>query len=95
MPNLDELRKVLSTVKEPELQQDLVSLNMVKELAFTDGTVRTVIELTTPACPMKDEIKNRIETALKVFPDVKKGNAGFVEKNKFGIIYSIRLRFDA
>lgn len=80
MPNLDELRKVLSTVKEPELQQDLVSLNMVKELAFTDGTVRTVIELTTPACPMKDEIKNRIETALKVFPDVKKTDIEFTAR---------------
>ena len=57
---LDALR----TVQEPELGRDLVTLNMVKRIAITGADVALTIELTTPACPLKDEIEVNARAAL-------------------------------
>ena len=58
MPTLTEaaVLKALSTVQEPELGGDLISRNMVKNLAIEGTKVSFTIELTTPACPLKDEL---------------------------------------
>ncbi len=55
----------LRTVNDPELHKDLVTLNMVKKVAACDGVVSITIELTTPACPLKDVIQKDVETALR------------------------------
>src|SRR5512133_3191209 len=58
---LAALKKVL----DPELRRDLVSLGMVKDLAVEGESVRLKIELTTPACPLKDVIGKDVRTALE------------------------------
>jgi len=67
MPTLTEAAviKALSTVQEPELGGNLVSRNMVKDLVIDGSRVAFTIELTTPACPLKDEIQSRVDAALK------------------------------
>jgi ATP-binding protein involved in chromosome partitioning len=67
MPTLTEAAaiKALSTVQEPELGGNLISRNMVKDLAIDGTSVSFTVELTTPACPLKDEIQSRIEAALR------------------------------
>lgn len=70
MPSVTDIRRVLSTVQEPELHKDIMSLNMVKKIYPKDGTVYITVELTTPACPLKDELKSRIVTAVKAMPEV-------------------------
>lgn len=63
--NKENVIKALSKVNDPDLKRDLVSLNMVKNVII-DGTKITVqIELTTPACPLKDTIKNDCIAAIK------------------------------
>ncbi len=57
---LDALR----TVQEPELGGDLVTRNMVKDLAIDGSDVAFTIELTTPACPLKDQIEAEVRAAL-------------------------------
>ena len=66
MPTLTEaaVLKALSTVQEPELGGNLVARNMVKDLKIDGARVSLTIELTTPACPLKDEIEARINAAL-------------------------------
>ncbi|MES2209090.1 MAG: Mrp/NBP35 family ATP-binding protein [Chloroflexota bacterium] len=54
----------LGTVQEPELGGDLVTRNMIKDLTLTGDAVSFTIELTTPACPLKDEIESRVRSAL-------------------------------
>jgi ATP-binding protein involved in chromosome partitioning len=56
--------KTLSTVLDPDLNTDIVSANMVKDLSIANGKVSLRIELTTPACPMKEKIKSDTENAL-------------------------------
>ena len=57
---LDALR----TVQEPELGGDLVTRNMVRDLAIDGSDVAFTIELTTPACPLKDQIESEVRAAL-------------------------------
>jgi ATP-binding protein involved in chromosome partitioning len=49
-----QVMSALSTVIEPELHRDIVSLNMVRDLHVEDGVASFTIVLTTPACPLKD-----------------------------------------
>lgn len=59
-----DIRDALATVDDPDLHKDLVTLNMVKDIKLGGDAVRVVIELTTPACPMKDKIRGDIEAAI-------------------------------
>ena len=54
----------LRHVQEPELGGDLVTRNMVRDLRIDGAKVAFQIELTTPACPLKDEIESRVHAAL-------------------------------
>jgi ATP-binding protein involved in chromosome partitioning len=54
----------LRTVQEPELGRDIVTLNMVKGIVIDGPKVAFTIELTTPACPLKDEIEANARAAL-------------------------------
>ena len=56
--------EALKTVQEPELGRDIVTLNMVKDIVINDSSVSLKIELTTPACPLKDEIERNVHAAL-------------------------------
>ena len=59
------LNDALRTVKDPDLHKDLVALNMVKDARVQAGDVFVHIELTTPACPMKDRIRDDIVAAIR------------------------------
>ena len=55
----------LRTVQEPELGRDIVSLEMVKDVVIDAGDrVSLKVELTTPACPLKDEIERNVVSTL-------------------------------
>lgn len=54
----------LGTVQEPELGGDLVSRKMIKHLDISGGKVTVGVELTTPACPLKDQIENEVRAAV-------------------------------
>ena len=61
-----DILKALSNVQEPDLGKDLVSLNMIQDLSINGNKVAFTIVLTTPACPMKDLMKNASENAIKL-----------------------------
>ena len=54
----------LSHVQEPELGRDIVTLQMVKAITIEGDRVAFTIELTTPACPLKDEIEGNARRVL-------------------------------
>lgn len=64
----------LGKVQEPELHNDLVSLGMIKGLTIEDGKVSFGIELTTPACPLRDQIKREATEAVEVLEGVVEVN---------------------
>ena len=65
----EEVLKALSNVQEPDLGKDLVTLNMVKDIAIDGNKVSFTVVLTTPACPLKDMIKNACINAVKILVD--------------------------
>jgi ATP-binding protein involved in chromosome partitioning len=60
----------LKAVEDPDLHRDIVSLGFVKELTIDDGRVAFAIELTTPACPVKDQLRDQARAAVKRLPGV-------------------------
>ena len=61
----EQIRDALRTVDDPELHKDLVTLNMVKEIRVDGDDAVIGIELTTPACPLKDKIQADVEQAVR------------------------------
>lgn len=59
-----EIMTALSTVIEPELHQDIVTLNMVRDLSVEGSVAKFTIVLTTPACPLKDVFVTRCNEAV-------------------------------
>src|SRR5688572_8862109 len=62
----EDVLKALSNVQEPDLGKDLVTLNMIRDLVIDGNRVSFTIVLTTPACPMKDMMKNACINAIKL-----------------------------
>ena len=59
------IREVLRTVQEPELGRDIITLDMVKDVVIDGSKVAFTIQLTTPACPLKDEIEANAQSAVR------------------------------
>jgi ATP-binding protein involved in chromosome partitioning len=61
--------KALSTVDDPDLKKDLVSLNMIKDIEIFSDTIKFTVVLTTPACPLKELIKKNCTEAIHLHLD--------------------------
>jgi ATP-binding protein involved in chromosome partitioning len=66
--------EALRVVQDPDLHKDIVSLGFVKDVKICGGDVKFTLELTTPACPVKDLLKQQAHDAVKALPDVTNVN---------------------
>ena len=64
MPTVEEIKAALGKVNDPDLNKDLVTLGMVKDIQVDGGMVQVTVELTTPACPLKAKIQEDCEQAV-------------------------------
>lgn len=64
---LNELRKV----QDPDLRKDIVSLGFIQHLEIRDGRVSFDLNLTTPACPVKDLMKDEAAGLVRALPGVE------------------------
>ena len=62
--DVSRILEALGRVPEPELNKDIVTLNMVKDVAVTGSSASLTFVLTTPACPLKEEIEKSIRDEL-------------------------------
>jgi ATP-binding protein involved in chromosome partitioning len=65
----EKVLEALGNVQEPDLGKDLVTLNMIKDISIDGNSVSFTVVLTTPACPLKDLIKNACINAIKILVD--------------------------
>ncbi len=70
-PSEKAILAALSTVEDPELRRDIVSLGMIRDLQVSGGKVAFRFVLTTPACPMRNELQRRAEEAVRTVPGVE------------------------
>jgi ATP-binding protein involved in chromosome partitioning len=61
----EQINDALRTVEDPDLHKDLVTLDMIKDVRVDGNDVSITVELTTPACPMKDKIRHDVEQAVQ------------------------------
>ena len=71
VPTEAEIIEALRPVEDPELHRSIVDLGMVKEVAQADSSVRVMIALTTPGCPLKNEINTRVRSAVQALDGVE------------------------
>ncbi len=57
----NQVLDALSNIIDPDLQKDIVSLGFVKDISIENGKVSFTIELTTPACPVKDRFREEAQ----------------------------------
>jgi ATP-binding protein involved in chromosome partitioning len=69
-----QLLDALRQVQDPDLHQDIVTPGLREERAVCDGVVKTTINLTTPACPVKDQLKAQAERLIRALPGVREVN---------------------
>lgn len=60
-----DIIKALSTVEDPDLKKDLVTLNMIKDVMVAPDKISFTVVLTTPACPLKEKIRQDCEDAVE------------------------------
>jgi ATP-binding protein involved in chromosome partitioning len=70
MVSSDAVLDALKRVIDPDLRKDIVSLGFVKNVAIDNTRVSFTIELTTPACPVKDLMKEQAVAAVSSLPGV-------------------------
>ncbi|MGE5313611.1 MAG: iron-sulfur cluster carrier protein ApbC [Acidobacteriota bacterium] len=63
--NQENVLEVLKAVHDPDLHRNIVSLGFVKNIVIDGSDVSFDIELTTPACPVKDDLKRQAEAAVR------------------------------
>ena len=77
-----DILKALSTIIDPDFKKDIVSLGFVKDVSINGNEVGFTIELTTPACPVKEEFRRQAETAVLALAGVDKVNVNMTAKEK-------------
>src|SRR5258705_4825401 len=70
-PDRDAVLNALRVVVDPDLRRDIVSLGFIKDLSLSDGNVSFAIELTTPACPVKEQMRDQATAAVRAVEGVK------------------------
>ena len=67
----EEILRTLSGIKDPDLGRDIVSLGFIKDVQINGENVSFTIELTTPACPVREQMKQEATRAVLSRPGVK------------------------
>jgi ATP-binding protein involved in chromosome partitioning len=84
----DDVLQALRVVKDPDLGRDLVTLGMIEDVNIDpDGNVGFTIVLTTPACPVKDQLKQQSETVVGALPGVRSASAVVTSRVRTGTMH--------
>jgi ATP-binding protein involved in chromosome partitioning len=70
IPDREAVLSALKVVVDPDLRRDIVSLGFVKNVAVDQGRVSFTIELTTPACPVKEQMREQAAAAVRALHGV-------------------------
>ena len=71
MVGVDQVLEKLSTVIDPDLKKDIVSMGMIKDLELNEGNLKFTLELTTPACPFNAETEEDVRKVVGEIEEIK------------------------
>ena len=90
MPSEQDILQALRQVEDPDLHRDIVTLGFVRDVEMNDGRVTVRVVLTTPACPVRTEMKAQIEEILRGLPGVNEAEATMDAEVRTSAASSIR-----
>ena len=67
----EAILQALPTIRDPDLGRDIVSLGLIKGLKVSGENISFSIELTTPACPVRDQMKEEARRSVLSLPGIK------------------------
>jgi ATP-binding protein involved in chromosome partitioning len=76
----EQVLNALSHVMDPDLNRDLVSLNMIKDIEIDRDNVSFSIELTTPSCPLKNKLETDARQAVLTMTDATEVDINMTSK---------------
>jgi len=77
-----EVLKALSNIIDPDLHRDIVTLGFIKKVRICGGNVAFDIELTTPACPVKDQMNAQAHELVSALPGVTNVNISMTAQTR-------------
>jgi len=75
-----DILKALSNIIDPDFNKDIVTLGFVKDVKIEGSVASFTIELTTPACPVKEEFRSKAEQAVTALPGINSANINMTSK---------------
>jgi ATP-binding protein involved in chromosome partitioning len=81
-PNESEVLEALKQVMDPELGKDIVTLGFIKNVQISGDAVSFDLELTSPACPVKETLKKQAGDAVKALPGVERVDVRLTARSK-------------
>ena len=67
----DTVIDALRPVQDPELHRSIIDLGMVRDVSINDGVVSLTVTLTIAGCPLRNEIQQRVDGAVRPLPGVR------------------------
>lgn len=83
----EKILNALKVVEDPDLKKDIVSLGFIKDIVIENQQVDFTLELTTPACPVKDDLMEKSKSAVLALPGVSAVNIKLTSRVRSGKIY--------
>ena len=78
MPTIEEIRRALEVVIDPELHRSIVELDMVRRIEPSeDGVVAVTVTLTTAGCPIRGHFQTSVRDAVMALNGVRAVNVAF------------------
>ena len=76
----DDILAALKSIQDPDLHRDIVSLGFVRNVRCEGSVIRLDINLTTPACPVKDQLREQARQALLALPGVTEAHVNMTSE---------------
>ncbi len=78
----EQVLQALQNVQDPDLHKNIVELNFVKNLVIKGGVIKFDVELTTPACPVKEDLQRQCVELVNAIPGVTSVSANMTAQTK-------------
>lgn len=83
----EDVLRALSTIVDPDFHRDIVSLGFVKDIRINEDRVAFSIELTTPACPVREDFKRQAEAVVREIPGVGQVEVSMTSRVRTNVVH--------
>jgi ATP-binding protein involved in chromosome partitioning len=83
----EDVLRALSTIVDPDFHRDIVSLGFVKDIRIHGKRIAFTIELTTPACPVREDFRRQAEAVVRNLPGVRHVDVHMTSRVRTNVVH--------